>query len=685
MAGSNKTENVSKRISDVKSNVGKAIRVASDSIQTNADLAQLEKHLSMFACNTKDVIWTKDMMLNNVYVSPSIENFLGYSVEDYLNLPVDIFHTEESLKMVQESFVDVLEKIKTKQFDQLKDPISLEMEFIKKDGSMVWGEVRASLMKNDKGEPVGFWGITRDVSKMVLLQKELEKSSKKLQKSETLLQSIIENINAAVAARTLDGAIIKCNEVFKKIGKELFKMEIKEGTNLDHPNLITYKNKWKKIVEEVEKNGYHRLEISVEFPDGSKKWYLRFFSPIFLQDKSMGIAEYTRDITEFRLAEEKLREAKASAQESDKLKSAFLANISHEIRTPLNGILGFAGLLNDGDVSDSERKEYSEVIINSGKNLLRLIENLMDMSQIETNQISLYKSVIFIDDFVAELEQYGLQKIQDSAKNLELIINVQQSLKNMSIYHDRTRLFQVMSNLISNAVHNTEKGNIQIECKLNDSGQVKFAVIDSGKGINEAYKEVIFNPFRHSQDLIKNTSDGIGLGLSVSNGLVKMMGGKLQLETEENKGSMFWFSVETDVIEGYDVEFESAEMKGQWFGKKILVVEDNSVSRHLIGAMLANNGAEITIVDLGKDALSYCEKHKPDIVLLDIRLPDISGIDLIEKLHAIYPDLKVVAQTANAMQKDKVKYLSSGFSAYIAKPFNKEQLVKVVDKFLKGI
>ena len=383
---------------------------------------------------------------------------------------------------------------------------------------------------------------------------------------------------------------------------------------------------------------------------------------------------------------EELLEAKAKAEESDRLKSAFLANMSHEIRTPMNAIIGFSGLLNKAR-SRQKADVYIKHIQNSGDRLLRIIDDIIDISKIESNQLGIEYDWCKVFEMVDDTVLYHRQSsITHSQKKLKLIHSTDKKLSSTFIKTDPIRLKQVLDNLVSNAIKYSDKGTIDVSFTIDDTNQkINFKVKDEGIGISKQDLSVIFDRFMQSDN--RRLKEGTGLGLAISKGILNLMNGDINVQSDLSKGSVFSFSLplilhqQVDVI--LDEEPEAPMSENDFSGKLIYIAEDDITSYLLMEEILARTNIEIEHASNGKQLLEMVKNKKPDLILLDINMPVMDGLEFMHKLKSLSINVPVIAQTAYAMQNDKEKYLQAGCIDYLSKPIIPELLMQRVEKYLR--
>ncbi|MDP2338438.1 MAG: ATP-binding protein [Bacteroidota bacterium] len=376
--------------------------------------------------------------------------------------------------------------------------------------------------------------------------------------------------------------------------------------------------------------------------------------------------------------------AKGHAEESDRLKSAFLANMSHEIRTPMNGILGFAELLKDPDLSSKQQLEYIRIIEKSGARMLNIINDIVDISKIESGQMKVSVSETNVNEqmefintfFKAEVEPKGIRLIlKNSLPSSEAIIRT-----------DREKLYAILTNLVKNAIKYTQKGFIEFGYILKQA-ELEFFVKDTGIGIPKHRQIAIFERFVQSDISDKRAFQGTGLGLSISKAYVEMLGGKIWVESEEGKGSIFYFTIPSngEAEEKNDIQnvVLSEEEENQIKDLKILIAEDDELSKKLLTVIVKIIGKEVLKVRTGVEAIEAC-RNNPDIdlVLMDIQMPEMNGYEATRQIRQFNQDVVIIAQTALALTGDRELAIEAGCDDYISKPIRRDKLIELMVKYL---
>lgn len=381
---------------------------------------------------------------------------------------------------------------------------------------------------------------------------------------------------------------------------------------------------------------------------------------------------------------EELREALKIAEKSEKLKTSFLANMSHEIRTPLNGIMGFSEYIQRPNLTASDYKKFGAIIFDCSTQLLGIVNDVLDISRIESGLMSVSSEPVMINKLLENLLEIYSQKIRSENKQIQIQLVKAFDDAESYILSDELRLRQVLSNLLDNSVKYTEEGKITFGYRVRNQ-ELEFYIFDTGIGIHEEKQPDIFKPFHQAIESTTKLYGGTGLGLAIAKGLTELLEGNINFKSEPGKGSEFYFSLpymKSISVQSSEIE-EHIDTYMQWKGKTIVAVEDDMYSIKFLETILRDTGATVKFFDLGKDAVKYIrENDAVDVILMDIRLPDIDGITATKMIREFNTRVPIIAQTAYASNEDKIKCLRSGCNYHIPKPINRNQLVSVIETIL---
>ena len=385
------------------------------------------------------------------------------------------------------------------------------------------------------------------------------------------------------------------------------------------------------------------------------------------------------------ILETELRTAKENAEAGDRLKSAFLANMSHEIRTPMNGIIGFSELIRKKKLPEAKQTKFLDVIIDNGKYLLDLLNDIIDISKIQSGQLDIVKSKFSLNTLLYELDYFfSMDLIRKHKGSVDLIIERSLEDPDSLIISDKLRLKQILTNLIGNAVKFTHEGNIRAGYEVKGE-ELLFYVKDTGIGLEKDKIEMIFERFTQAEYNTTKKYGGTGLGLAISKGLIELLNGKVWVESAPGKGSEFYFTIPFEFAKEVTSEqnLKRREVtKVDWKNKKVLIVEDNDPSFAFLEELLIDK--EVTVIRAmnGFDAIEKCNKNPDfDLVFMDIQLPELDGYEATRQIVRFRPELPIIAQTANAMSDDKMKCLDAGCTEVLTKPVQMDQLFMLLEKY----
>lgn len=395
--------------------------------------------------------------------------------------------------------------------------------------------------------------------------------------------------------------------------------------------------------------------------------------------------EYLQINEELIRSNDELNIAKERAEESDRLKTAFLQNMSHEIRTPMNAIMGFSELLIDQYNNRPKLEKYSKIINQRCNDLLEIINDILDIAKIESGQLPVNMEECNLSLLFNELTLF-FREHKNSIGKEQIKFGFKSTFGSADFVFltDKIKLKQIFINLIGNAFKFTEKGRIESGCKIDKNQTLLFYVSDTGLGIPSNKQEVIFERFTQLNEGNGRVFGGTGLGLSIVKGLVSLLGGKIWLESEPGIGTTFYFSLPyKPSLPSYQSPSLAEESETTYFsGKTILIVEDDEYNAEYLKEVLADSGFSILCVEYGNKAVQIALTQTVDIILMDIRLPDIDGFEATRLIKQHKPTIKVIAQTAYASQEDHNKAIEAGCSDYISKPVKRKLLLTMINKLL---
>ncbi len=598
-----------------------------------------------------------------IYLSPSCERITGYTPEEF------IADNDLLFKIVTPDYKERVKKHYQTEYNMDEPSHSMEFPIIKKSGEFRWLEHNYRPVFDEEGNYGGRRGNIRDVS-------ERKQTEKLLKESEHRFKTLHNASFGGIAIHD-NGIILECN-----LGlSQLTGYSVDELIGMNGVLLFAEESR-ARVMENI-KSYYEDPYESVAMHRNGKEFPVRVEAKeIPYKGKNVRVVE-VRDISAQKEAEKELIIAKEGAEESDRLKSAFLANMSHEIRTPMNGILGFASLLKIQDLTVDEQKEYVGIIEKSGERMLNLINDLIDISKIEAGQMDVTLSECNINEQLEYL--YAFFKTEAIEKGFEISYNNPLITSEALISTDQEKLYAILANLIKNAIKYSKKGSINFGYEKKGE-LLEFYVKDTGLGIPKDRQKAIFERFVQADIEDARALEGAGLGLSIAKAYVEMLGGKIWVESNEShKGSQFYFTIPYTNKNNLQISSnEEEEMKPYDFSKKlkILIAEDEEFSDTYLTIILNDISSEILHAENGRKAVEICKEHTDiDLVLMDIKMPEMDGYEATKEIRKFCKDVLIIAQTAHALAGDRDKVIEAGCNNYISKPVDKDELMKVIAKY----
>lgn len=531
----------------------------------------------------------------------------------------------------------------------------------KKNGEIFWMDIILKKVRLGYYDYVIATG--RDITEEKQIRLALDESNERFRLAfQTSPDSV--NIN-----RLEDGLYVEINDGFSKI-TGYTREEVIGKTSLEL-NIWVNPEDRARLVKELQAKGYcENLEAQFRCKDGRIITGLMSARIILLKGVPH-ILNITRDISSRIEMEQQLVEAKNKAEESDRLKTAFLHNISHEIRTPMNAIMGFADLLRNEDLAPERRTKYLDIIINSSKQLLSIVNDVLEISRLESRTVPLHIAPFNLNHLVEELHQLFLPRI----RKLKFAFHCGLETDKAYVEGDREKINQILTNLLNNAIKFTQEGSIEFGYKLENDTLIWF-VKDTGIGIPQNEQEKVFERFYQANLSVAQLKGGSGLGLSIVKNLVELMGGKIWLESSPGQGSMFFFSLPYKPAQKKSIAQTSPSISLN--ALNILVVEDNISNFSLINHVLTEQGAHITWAKTGIEAIEKIKSTPYNLVLMDIKLPEMDGLTASRIIKQQFPHLPVIAVTAYSTPEDQQEAISAGCDAFLTKPIDKNALLDII-------
>jgi PAS domain S-box-containing protein len=601
-----------------------------------------------------------------IEVNSSFCKALGYSPAEIIGQNISLFVSPDNEIRISNNISSILSG-KT---------IIHEAKNIKKDGTFCIVALYETMIVLPDGSS-GILSVSNDIT-------EMKRSNERM----ITLSNALESISECVTITDLQNKIIFVNNAFCRvygyteneiIGKNVSVLRDNENIDLSLEKILadTIQNNWTGELVNVRKDGEKfPIELSTSHINDEN-------------DKPVALIGIAVDITERKRIQSELIKAKEKAEESDKLKSAFLANMSHELRTPLNAVIGFSGLMLESG-PDKDTLTYSDIILKSGQHLLSLVEDLFDISMIESGQIKINYEDADLVVVLNEVRDLMLgERMRENKTGVDLTLIIEKSEDCVTLVTDTRKLKQILLNLLRNALKFTENGSIEFGFTFKNESEnrfYQFFVRDTGIGIDKNYHDTIFNIFRQIDDKRNRKFGGMGIGLAIVKKTVELLGGKIWLESQPSKGSVFYFTIPA-APDKKNVEIIHEQkiigMAKDYSGKTILIAEDEKSNFDFLRILFMRMNIKVLWAKDGIEAVNMAETDPSiNLVLMDIKMPLMNGFEATKLIKIQRPDLPIIAQTAYAMISDKQEADEAGCDAYLSKPIKINQITEILEKFL---
>jgi len=654
-----------------------------------------------------DVQWATDQHLKLNYVSPGIHQLTGHDPKEILGRPIYDLVTSTSARLINDTF----KKVRANRKSKTGDYQLLELEFVHKNNTRVWGETTITKLTRHSGFPAGFTGIIRDIGKWkrteskltrhrndleqfvqestesiwvinAQLQREIEEHKKlevELEAKKTLYRNLYNNsLVGLVRTRIADGKVLNANKSTANIlGFENVQSLLANGKFAD----LHTSDRRAELIRQLEAHGeVSDFESRITLADGTQR-VISLSARLFKEEDF--IEGVLVDVTHQKRVEKALKDSMEAAEAANVAKSEFLANMSHEIRTPMNGIIGMCDLVMETDLSPKQ-KEYLEIIHSSGKSLLELINDILDLSKIEAGKLELENIPFSLRQVVEEVSDIFLDKI--TAKMLELTIDVPVDIPELLIA-DPLRVRQVLINLLSNAIKFTEKGSICIsvsqESAKPDEVKLTFQVRDTGIGIPNDVKANLFDAFTQADGTVTRKYGGSGLGLTICKRIVNMMSGDIWVESEVGMGSSFFFTASFQVDRSQ--ASKKRDLPSELRGLGVMLIEDNPYTLKAMTRYLEGFDFKVTPFASAGEALNSLKKGARkipfDLIITGIDLSGMNGLQAFEAFKSMAganlpPVLLTHSPLMSKERKQKARKL--GIQHFLSKPIKQSPLLNII-------
>lgn len=644
--------------------------------------------LSKAINQSPECIYMTDADGNIEYANEKLSKLIGYSNKELIGANPRIWNSGYHDKTFHKNLWDTITSGKIWKG---------EMRNKTKSGELQWHNGSIAPIINDDGNVTHYVAVMEDVTEKKQTLLDLKSANKKIKASEKLYRGLINNLSSGIVVHNADTSImLNNNRASEFLGIDSEKLLGKQAIDPDwyftnYDNIKLPIEKYPVNIIKKTKKSLENYVVGVNRPKTQDKvWLLVNGFPVI--DDSGEISEIVISFVDFttrKVVEDELIIAKEKAEQSDRLKSAFLANISHEIRTPMNGILGFAELLKDKDITGEEQTEYLEMIEESGDRMLHTIQDIVDISKIESGVVTLNYSDVNLNDQLHYVNDFF--KHQAEIKGLQMFYKNGLPDSQATIKSDQQKIASIFTNLLNNAIKYTKEGSITFgyEFKdVNNKKEVRLFVKDTGIGIPQAKQNIIFDRFMQADVNENRAYEGSGLGLSIAKAYVEMLDGKIWLESEEGVGSKFCVSLPYEsvhiesnegVITKTPIDLSASNKK-----IKILVVDDDRLVKVYLGVLLKDINKEVFYAENGHEAIEIVKENSDiDLIIMDVRMPEMNGFEATKKIREKNKDVKIIIQSAFIEVGEEQEALDSGANIFLSKPIDRNKLVKIIKSINK--
>ena len=680
------------------------------------------RFLGAIAANMNDSIVATDEEFRITYANRQAELLYGYAQEELAGKTPDLFNAEPLAREIQAELYRRVAAGETFRSESINK---------RKDGSTFVCEYAVMPLKGESGKVQGYVGIQRDVTERRRAEEALRESETKLASAVDMAKLGYWELDVASGTFTFSDSFYA---IFRTTAAEVggYQLSVADyvGRFVHPDDVAMVGEETRKALETDDPHFSRYVEHRMLYADGSEGHIaVRYFVAKDRFGKTIKTYGVNQDITERKRAEQEILEANRqlkvamarasemakAAEAASAAKSEFLANMSHEIRTPMNGVLGMAELLLGTGLTEEQRR-YAEVVKTSGESLLAVLNDILDISKIEAGKVAIER--VGFDLTAVAGEVGALLEPRAREKGIGFGCVVEEGTPTW-LLGDPTRVRQVLTNLVGNAIKFTERGGVDVRIGSGERGEgegqvLRFSVRDTGIGISEEKRNLLFKKFTQVDASTTRQFGGTGLGLAISKQLVELMGGKIGVESREGEGSTFWFELPFAAAAGRPPERSSrpqAAAEVGLGGLKVLLVEDNDVNQEVALGMLEQMGVGVGVAHNGREAVEAVAREAYDLVLMDVQMPEMDGYEATrvireregngrggegmmehggkgkaERSVQFSPParLPIVAMTAHAMAGDREKCLAAGMDDYMAKPLRVEELRAMVGKWVRA-
>ena len=613
-----------------------------------------------------------DIERNAIDVNDELLRIGGYSYDEFIKLnSEDITHPDDLVNEIE------LRKLLK---EGKKESYRINKRMKCKNGTYKWVDTLVTTKRNSSGNLNGFLVMVIDISERIEIDNRLKQNEKRL-------SIAIEGANIGTWDWDLKTNKVHTNALWmSKLGYQAndivhdmeWWLENADPTDVERCKalMISHINGDQMI---------YQAELRVKNKKGNYFW-IQDNAKVIERDTEgnpLRISGIHIDISEIKKTEKELIIAKEKAEESNQLKSEFLHNMSHEIRTPMNGIIGFSELLSGVEDNPEKQHYYTTIIQNSSKQLLRIIDDILEISRLDTKQIKLNQEEFSLNNFILEL--FSVFDLKSKERNIPIYVKNSLSDLESVIVTDKTKLHKIISNLLENALKFTNKGFIELGYYIKQETLILY-VKDTGIGIDKKNKEKIFERFSQETNDVASSHGGLGLGLSISKENARLLGGSISLESEKGKGATFYVHLPYKPLPNNKIasRLNNDSTPTEY---NILIAEDEEVNYLYFESVISRFdllNIKLTHAKNGQEAVDFCDNsEKIDLIFMDIKMPILNGYEATEIIKKSHPTIPIVAQTAYATLADEESAYAHGCDAYISKPIESKKIIEIIYKYLK--
>ena len=655
-------------------------------IRNEIKLSQERLDLAMSVAN--DGMWDWNLITNSVYFDPRYFTIAGYEINEFPH------RLEEFQKRVHPNDVEIVMKTADNYIKGKINSFNVEFRFLQKNKNWIWIQGKGKIVERDEtGKPTRFVGTHSNITERKLAQIKIKATTEELIATSKALKDT-DDKQRKILNSFIDGIYIKSADfTIEYLNTPMIKMIGGDKTGQKCYKAIYNKEKrceWC-VIDKLKKNEVFTYEQKI--PDTENYYSIQNL----ILDNGTKVSTF-HNITALKNKEMQLNKknieliaAKEKAEESNKLKTEFIHNMSHEIRTPMNGIIGFAALLDEPDLSVEKRKHYTNIIQNSSNQLMRIIDDILEISKLGTKQVKTNEKKVCLNDLLST--HFSIFEILAKKNKTPIYLIKGLTDEESTILTDKTKLNKIIKNLLENAIKYTNEGFIEFGYNIveKDSGSksLQIYVKDTGIGIRPENQESVFIRFSQEEKEITKKVGGLGLGLSIAKENAELLGGNITLQSEKGKGSTFFLTIPYKPAKSHLSKPKSIDNTFkkiiQQKNNTILIVEDEEINYLYINTLLEDFNAKIITLHAknGKEAIEICKTNpKINFVLMDLKMPIMNGFEATKIIKEFRHDLPIVAQTAYSTDEEKKQAVLAGCDDFISKPISKETLNKIIKNYL---